>query len=96
MRKIWKTFSESNAEKFIDTYGINYYKQAEIQSRFFSNDSLFGYFINDTNDSAVKNLIRNIQIINNKFVEKNILNKVDILCRESWKWIEKIDEKSYS
>lgn len=88
-----KTFSESNAEKFIDTYGINYYKQAEIQSRFFSNDSLFGYFINDTNDSAVKNLIRNIQIINNKFVEKNILNKVDILCRESWKWIEKIDEK---
>lgn len=91
-----KTFSESHAEKFIDSYGTTYYKQTETQSRFFSNDLLFGYFINDTNDAEVKNLIKNIQIINNNFVEKNILNKIDILCQESWKWIKKIDESILS
>lgn len=89
-------FVQSNAEKFIDTYGISYYKQTETQSRFFSNDSLFWYFINDVNDSLTKDLIKYIQIINKSFIEKNILNKIDILCRESGNWIKKIDETSIS
>ncbi|HPK27602.1 MAG TPA: hypothetical protein PKX34_00065 [Candidatus Absconditabacterales bacterium] len=87
-------FSTSSTEKFVDTYNINYYKQAESQSRFFSNDSLFGYFINNTDDFLTKDLIKHIQVINKKFIEKNILNKVDLLCQDSEKGIKKIEESS--
>ena len=85
-------FSTSSTEKFVDTYNINYYKQAAVIS-IFSNDSLFGYFINNTDDFLTKDLIKHIQVINKKFIE-NILNKVDLLCQDSEKWIKKIEENS--
>ena len=81
-------FSESSAQKFVDWYSVNYYKQLDVQSWFFSNDSFFGYFINDTEDVLVKNLVKDIQVINKRFIEKNILNKIDLLCWESGKGIK--------
>lgn len=83
-------FKESSSQKFVDSYGVTYYKQPETQSWFFSNDSIFGYFLNDYPDNDGKNLLKAIQAVNQKFVEKNILNKVDLLCWEWWKWIKTV------
>ncbi len=89
-------FSASSAQKFVDTYGITYYKQADVQSWFFSNDSLFGYFINDTEDPLVKDLVKYMQVINKKFIEKNILNKADVLCWDAGKGVKNVVSSNIS
>ena len=61
-------FATSSTQKFVDSAGITYYKQSEIQSRFFSNWSLFGYFANDVEDSKFKNLVKYLTIINDDFI----------------------------
>lgn len=57
---------------------------------------MFGYFINDTEDDLVKDVVKYIQVINKKFVEKNILNKVDLLCMKDWKWIKNMVSNSFT
>jgi len=87
-------FTTSSSQKFVDSLWTTYYKQPDISSWFFSNDSLFGYFVNDTDDLVFKDIAKYITIINSKFVEKNILDNVDILC---WDWgnaIKKVTEKN--
>jgi hypothetical protein len=51
-----------------------------VDSWFFSNDSLFGYFINNIQDSQVKELVKYINLVNTSFVEKNVLDNIDVLC----------------
>lgn len=87
-------FATSSSEKFVDSLWTTYYKQPEISSWFFSNGSLLWYFVNDADDTVFKDMVKYITIINNKFVEKNILNNIDILCWDGWKAIKKITEKS--
>ncbi len=84
-------FATSSSQKFVDKDGISYYKQAEVQSWFFSNDSFFGYFANDVEDSTFKNLVKYLTVINQKFVEKNVLEKVDLVCWDDGKAMKNVD-----
>jgi len=43
---------------------------------------LYGYFINDTEDVQVKDLVKYITIVNNKYIEKNIVDNIKTIC---WK-----------
>ena len=89
-------YSQSSSKKFVDKYWVNYYKDSEVNSRFFSNDSLFGYKINDTDESFVKDVSTLMTIVNKNFAEKNILPKVKSLCTANHYNMEKVNKSEFS
>lgn len=91
-----KMFAESSSQKFVDSLWVTYYKQLEINSWFFSNWDLFWYFVNDIDEAIFKDMVKYITVVNSKFIEKNILDNISILCRDWWKSIKKITDKSIS
>lgn len=86
-------FKESSSQKFISPDGIVYYKQSEVQSWFFSNDDLFWFFVNDIEDSEFKTLVKYLKFVNKSFVKENIIDNIDSICWEDWKFIKNV--KSY-
>lgn len=89
-------YSQSSSKKFVDKYWVNYYKDSEVNSRFFSNDSLFGYKINDTDESFVKDVSILMTIVNKNFAEKNILPKAKSLCTANHSNMEKVNKSEFS
>lgn len=89
-------YSQSSSKKFVDKYWVNYYKDSEVNSRFFSNDSLFGYKINDTDESFVKDVSTLMTIVNKNFAEKNILPKAKSLCTANHSSMEKVNKSEFS
>ncbi len=87
-------FAVSSVQKFIHADGTVYYKQPEIQSWFFSNGTLFWYFVNDVDDDKFKDLSKYLTIVNTDFVEDNILNDIDSVCWKPGITMENIDEYS--
>ncbi len=87
-------FSDSSSQKFVTADGTNYYKQSEVQSWFFSNWDLFGFFANDVEDDKFKDLIKYIKLVNLDFVEENILDDIGAVCWEDGMSIEEIDTYS--
>ena len=85
-------FSDSSSQEFVDSEWIVYYKQAEVQSWFFSNDSFFGYFANDVEDWVFKGLVKYLTVVNQKFVEENVLENIDVVCWDDGKAMKNIDE----
>ena len=88
-------YSQSSSKKFVDKYWVNYYKDSEVNSRFFSNDSLFGYKINDTDESFVKDVSTLMTIVNKNFAEKNILQKAKSLCTANHSSMEKVNKSEF-
>ena len=89
-------YSQSSNKKFVDKYWVNYYKDSEVNSRFFSNDSLFGFKINDTDEEFVKEISTLLTIINKNYAEKNILSKTKSLCTINHSSIENIDNSEFT
>lgn len=87
-----KIFANSASEKFVAADGTNYYKQSEVQSWFFSNGDLFWFFANDVDDKAFKSVSKYIKIVNDKFVENEILDKVSAVCWEPGKAVENVNK----
>lgn len=69
------------SQKIVDSYGNTYYKQSDVESWFFTN-GLFGYFINDMQDSYVKNLSKYMTVINKKYAQDHISKNVSKLCSD--------------
>jgi len=65
----------------VDTYGISYYKQSEVQSWFFTTEQ-FGYFVNDVEDQEFKDMINTILVVNDKFIQEEVLDDIDTICWE--------------
>lgn len=89
-------YSSAARTKLVDKYGVSYYKDPEVNSRYFSNDSIFGYRINDDDDSFVKDLSTLMVIVNKNFAEKNILPKVWSLCKIDHSSIETVEKSELS
>ena len=89
-------YSQSSSKKFVDKYWVNYYKDSEVNSRFFSNDSLFGFKINDTDESFVKDVSTLMTIVNKNFAEKNILPNAKSLCIANHSSMEKVNKSDFS
>lgn len=89
-------YSQSSSKKFVDKYWVNYYKDPEVNSRFFSSDSLFGFKINDTEESFIKDLSTSLIVINKNFAEKNVLPKVKSLCTINHSSIENINKSEFT
>lgn len=85
-------FANSASEKFVASDGTNYYKQSEVQSWFFSNGDLFWFFANDVEDKAFKSVSKYIKLVNTKFVENEILDRVGAVCWEPGKAVESVNK----
>ena len=79
--KLTKNIWWAASQKVVDNYGITYYKQANVESWYFTNN-LHWYFINDIQDSYVRDLSKYMTIINDRYAEKNILPNVKLLCAD--------------
>lgn len=75
VQNIWWQASQN----FVDSYWNKYYKQSWLESWFFTN-WIYWYFINELQDSYVKNLSKYVVLVNQKFVEKNVSKNVSKLC----------------
>lgn len=78
-------FSQTSSQNFVNSYWITYYKQSEVQSWFFSNWNLFGYFIDDVEDSIVKDLTKYIKLVGVWFFDKYVKPNLSFLCN-SWSY----------
>lgn len=90
------SYSKYSSEKFVDKYWVNYYKDLEVNSRFFSNDSLFGFKINDEEESFVRDISTLITVVNKDFAEKNVLSNAKSLCTVNHSSLEKISKSDFS
>lgn len=90
------SYSEASIQKLVDKYWVSYYKDPEVNSWFFSNDSVFWYKIVDEQESVVTDLSRLVTIVNKSFVEKNVKPNISKLCTINYKSIEKIDKSELS
>ena len=85
------TYSVASTQKLVDKYWVSYYKDPEVNSWFFSNDSIFWYKIVDEQESVIADLSRLVTVVNKSFVEKNVKPNVSKLCTLNYKAIEKIE-----
>ena len=88
VQNIWWQASQN----FVDSYGNKYYKQSWLESWFFTNWT-YWYFINELQDSYVKDLSKYIVLVNQKFVEKQVSKNVSKLCVK-WDYFLKSISKS--
>ncbi len=89
-------FYSLSSTKLVDKYWVTYFKDMEVNSRFFANDLVFGYKINDVDESFVRDLSVLMTVVNKNFVEKNVLPKVWSLCVVNHLGIEKVEKTDLS
>lgn len=75
-----RDFYSTTNISLVDKYGVSYYKDAESTSRFFSNDSTFGYKVSNEDESFIRDLSTLMTVVNKKYVEKNVLSNISKLC----------------
>ena len=88
-------YSQSSSNKLVDKYWVNYYKDPEVNSRFLSNDSTFGFKINDVDETFVKDLSTLMTVVNKNFAEKNVLSNAKSLCTINHSSIENINKSEF-
>lgn len=93
---LWNFYSTASSTKLVDKYWVSYYKDPEVNSWFFSNDSTFGYKINDEDEAFVRDLSTLMTVVNQNFADKNILPKISSLCKVDHSSIEKVEKSEIS
>lgn len=77
-QNIWasaeKTVSTSNGDKL--------YKLEWVTSWFFTNNNLYGYFINDVSDQEVIDVANAFVLPSESYVKNNLLSKLQTLCTD--------------
>ena len=76
-------YSKNNKKSITDKNWLTYYKDPEVNSWFFSNDSFFWFRINDSQDEIISDLSKYWIFVTNRFIDKNAKNVSD-LC-SLWK-----------
>ncbi len=77
-----QTFSDSNDKTFTTTNDDTYYKLSEVNSWFFTNIGLFGYFINDIPEQEVISISNYVVLPTTSYVSSNITTKFSPLCKQ--------------
>lgn len=81
-KKLSTTFDDSSEKRFNTDNWMTFYKLSEISSWFFTNQELFGYFINDVSEQEVTNLSSYIVFPTSEYVKDFLEPKVSVLCKE--------------
>lgn len=86
------TFSKSADKDFTTSKSVSFYKLQSINSWYFANDILFGYFINDVPESELIKLSDYIILINRAYVNNYVISNIWNICT---KWDIKLVNPSY-
>lgn len=80
--QLQQTFSTANEKKFTTANGDVYYKLAEVNSWFVTNQWLFGYFINDIPEQEVISLSNYIVLPTVQYVQSSVVPHISSLCKQ--------------
>jgi len=81
-KKLSSNFANSNEKTFSTQYGTTFYKLAEVDSWFFANQELFGYFINNVPEQEVIKLTSYLTLPNNEYVKNMIEPQISSICKQ--------------
>lgn len=81
-KQLSSTFTDSSEKTFTTQYGTAFYKLSEVQSWFFANQDLFGYFINDVSEQEVTKLSSYITLPTTDYIKTTIQPKISDLCKQ--------------
>lgn len=90
-RALNETFSQTSEKDFTTSNGISFYKLQSVSSRYFANDNLLWYFINDVPESEIMKLADYIILPNKNYVSNNIMSNISSICN---KWSLKLENSS--
>jgi len=90
--KINESFSQAASNSFNTAGEVTFYHNSEVDTWFFTNDLQRGYFLHKLDTAEVSLLAKNIEFINNKFVENNVLKYVSSLCKQSGDYFQDYDD----
>jgi len=79
-RLLNETFSKTSEKDFTTSNWVIFYKLQSMNSRYFSNNNLFWYFINDVLESELIKLSDYIVLPNRLYVDYNIIPNISRLC----------------
>lgn len=81
-KQLSSTFADSNEKTFTTQYWTVFYKLAEVNSWFFANQDLFGYFINNAPEQEVIKLSSYLTLPTSDYVKNMIQPKASTLCKQ--------------
>jgi hypothetical protein len=81
-KQLSSTFSDANEKTFTTKYGSTFYKLAEVNSWFFANQELFGYFINNASEQEVTKLASYLVLPTLDYVKDTIEPKISSFCKQ--------------
>lgn len=76
-------FTDSASKVFTTVDGMTFYKMPEIDAWFTHNDGLIGYFFNETSESAMLTLSKQIDFPTIKSIEQRVIPQATTLCSDS-------------
>lgn len=81
-KQLSSTFSSANEKTFTTQYGITFYKLAEVNSWYFANGEMFGYFINDAPEQDIIDISSYIVLPTSSYIKDNLEPFVSSLCKQ--------------
>lgn len=81
-KQLSTTFSNSSEKTFTTQYWTIFYKLSEVNSRFFANQELFGYFINNVPEQEITKLSSFITLPTLEYIKNTIQPKISNICKE--------------
>lgn len=85
-------FAESASKVFTTADGMTFYKMPEIDSWFTHNDGLLGYFFNETSETAMLTLSKQIDFPTIKSIEQRVIPQATSLCSDTSRRLGEIDD----
>lgn len=79
-RVLNETFSQTSEKDFTTSNGVSFYKLQSVNSRYFSNDSLIWYFINDVSESELMKISDYIILLNRNYINDNMMFNILSIC----------------
>jgi hypothetical protein len=81
-KQLSSTFTNSSEKSFTTQYGTLFNKLSEVDSWFFANSDLFGYFINDVSEQEVIRLSSFLIIPTLDYIKDIVQPNVSDFCKE--------------
>ena len=92
--QLTSSFSSTSETSFTTSNWDTFYKLDGVNSWYFANDNLFGYFINDVSEQEVINLSKYITLPNKTYVNDTIIPLVSMLCKDGNVSMESVTSQS--
>jgi len=88
------SFADTASKVFTTADGMTFYKMPEVDSWFTHNNGLIGYFFNETSETAMLALSKQIDFPTIKSIEQRVIPQATSLCADASRRLGEIDDYS--